>query len=60
MFIIHLLLLPLPWKRIAPETIKEALKKVKGVPGRFESIDEGQNYSVIVDYAHTRMVWKTF
>jgi UDP-N-acetylmuramoyl-L-alanyl-D-glutamate--2,6-diaminopimelate ligase len=40
-------------ERIAPETIKEALKKVKGVPGRFESIDEGQNYSVIVDYAHT-------
>lgn len=35
------------------DVIKRALEKVKGVPGRFESIDEGQDYSVIVDYAHT-------
>jgi UDP-N-acetylmuramoyl-L-alanyl-D-glutamate--2,6-diaminopimelate ligase len=26
---------------------------VRGVPGRFESIDEGQPFDVIVDYAHT-------
>lgn len=30
-----------------------ALKEVKGVPGRFETVDEGQPFSVIVDYAHT-------
>src|SRR5206468_627876 len=26
---------------------------VQGVPGRFESIEEGQPFDVIVDYAHT-------
>ncbi len=40
-------------ERIPPQTIKTALEKVRGVPGRFESIDEGQDFSVIVDYAHT-------
>ncbi|NLO88974.1 MAG: UDP-N-acetylmuramoyl-L-alanyl-D-glutamate--2,6-diaminopimelate ligase [Clostridia bacterium] len=35
------------------ELIKEALEKAKGVPGRFESVEEGQDFSVIVDYAHT-------
>ena len=25
----------------------------RGVPGRFESVDEGQPFAVIVDYAHT-------
>ena len=33
--------------------IKDALEKVKGVPGRFERIDLGQDFAVIVDYAHT-------
>src|SRR5207248_259915 len=28
-------------------------ESVAGVPGRFESIDEGQPFDVIVDYAHT-------
>jgi len=27
------------------------MEKIKSVPGRLESIDEGQNFSVIVDYA---------
>jgi UDP-N-acetylmuramoyl-L-alanyl-D-glutamate--2,6-diaminopimelate ligase len=31
---------------------KQALGKVTGVPGRMEVIDEGQNFSVLVDYAH--------
>lgn len=35
------------------DTIAEALEKVKGVPGRFEPVDEGQDFTVIVDYAHT-------
>lgn len=33
--------------------IKEALESIQGVSGRFESVDAGQNFSVIVDYAHT-------
>lgn len=32
--------------------IKKALEKVKGVPGRMEFIEEGQNFSILVDYAH--------
>ncbi|WP_188205722.1 UDP-N-acetylmuramoyl-L-alanyl-D-glutamate--2,6-diaminopimelate ligase [Alkalibacillus aidingensis] len=35
------------------ETVKEALSNIKGIPGRFEAIDLGQSFSVIVDYAHT-------
>jgi UDP-N-acetylmuramoyl-L-alanyl-D-glutamate--2,6-diaminopimelate ligase len=34
-------------------TIAEALAATPGIPGRFESINEGQPYAVIVDYAHT-------
>lgn len=33
--------------------IKEALEKVKFVPGRLELIEEGQPFHVLVDYAHT-------
>jgi UDP-N-acetylmuramoyl-L-alanyl-D-glutamate--2,6-diaminopimelate ligase len=33
--------------------IKETLEKVGGVPGRFERVDLGQDFLVIVDYAHT-------
>ncbi len=33
--------------------IKSALEKVQGVPGRFEQVDCGQDFTVIVDYAHT-------
>lgn len=35
------------------ETIKKALEKISGVNGRFEQVVAGQNYAVIVDYAHT-------
>jgi UDP-N-acetylmuramoyl-L-alanyl-D-glutamate--2,6-diaminopimelate ligase len=34
-------------------TIAEALAATPGIPGRFESINEGQPFAVIVDYAHT-------
>ncbi|NLV15786.1 MAG: UDP-N-acetylmuramoyl-L-alanyl-D-glutamate--2,6-diaminopimelate ligase [Syntrophomonadaceae bacterium] len=40
-------------ENVAPDVIRKGIEKVAGVPGRFELIDEGQNYSVIVDYAHT-------
>ena len=33
--------------------IKNGLEKIKGIPGRFELIKENQNFTVIVDYAHT-------
>lgn len=35
------------------EISKKILEKVPGVPGRFEKIDLGQDFTVIVDYAHT-------
>jgi len=38
---------------IPPATIKKALEGVPGVPGRFEQVDRGQNFAVVVDYAHT-------
>jgi UDP-N-acetylmuramoyl-L-alanyl-D-glutamate--2,6-diaminopimelate ligase len=38
---------------IDDDAIARGLESVRGVPGRFESIDEGQPFDVIVDYAHT-------
>lgn len=35
------------------ETIKVALESMSGVAGRFEQVNCGQNFGVIVDYAHT-------
>jgi UDP-N-acetylmuramoyl-L-alanyl-D-glutamate--2,6-diaminopimelate ligase len=35
------------------DAIRRGLESVAGVPGRFESIEAGQPFSVIVDYAHT-------
>ena len=40
-------------EKVAPETIKKALEAFKSVPGRFELVDAGQEFSIIVDYAHT-------
>lgn len=37
---------------IDDEAIKRGLESVRGVPGRFETVDEGQPFQVIVDYAH--------
>jgi len=33
--------------------IKKSLESIEGIPGRFETINEGQNFTVIIDYAHT-------
>ncbi len=35
------------------EAIRAGVESVAGVPGRFESVEEGQPFPVIVDYAHT-------
>jgi len=36
---------------IYDEKIKSGLEKITGTPGRLEKIDEGQDFTVIVDYA---------
>jgi len=33
--------------------VAEGVERLGGVPGRFESVDEGQPFQVIVDYSHT-------
>jgi len=38
---------------IAPEAISGGLEALDAVPGRFEPVDEGQDFLVVVDYAHT-------
>ncbi len=38
---------------IPPAIISSGIAKLKGVRGRFELIEEGQNFGVVVDYAHT-------
>ena len=35
------------------DTLVEALERGVRVPGRMEPVDEGQEYAVLVDYAHT-------
>jgi UDP-N-acetylmuramoyl-L-alanyl-D-glutamate--2,6-diaminopimelate ligase len=37
---------------IDEDAIRRGLESVRGVPGRFESVDAGQPFHVIVDYAH--------
>ena len=38
---------------VGDDAIRRGIESVTGVPGRFEPIDEGQPFTVIVDYAHT-------
>jgi len=38
---------------VAPDDAAEGLARAERVPGRFEPIDEGQEFAVLVDYAHT-------
>jgi UDP-N-acetylmuramoyl-L-alanyl-D-glutamate--2,6-diaminopimelate ligase len=35
------------------EKVAEGIASVRGVPGRFEAVDAGQDFTVLVDYAHT-------
>jgi UDP-N-acetylmuramoyl-L-alanyl-D-glutamate--2,6-diaminopimelate ligase len=38
---------------VAEDAIRRGIEGLAGVPGRFESVDAGQPFTVIVDYAHT-------
>ncbi len=38
---------------VDPEVAAEGLAQAQRVPGRFEPVDEGQGFAVLVDYAHT-------
>ncbi len=38
---------------IDDDAIAYGIKELRGVPGRFEAVDEGQPFAVLVDYAHT-------
>lgn len=38
---------------VAPDAVKEGIRTLRRVPGRFDRIQRGQPFGVIVDYAHT-------
>jgi UDP-N-acetylmuramoyl-L-alanyl-D-glutamate--2,6-diaminopimelate ligase len=38
---------------VSPASIADGLEAVESIPGRFERIDVGQPFMVVVDYAHT-------
>ena len=38
---------------LPPEVIARGIADCKGVPGRFERVDVGQPFAVVVDYSHT-------
>ena len=38
---------------LAPEQLASGIAACRAVPGRFERVDEGQPFLVVVDYAHT-------
>jgi len=39
--------------QLPPEVIEKGIAACQGVPGRFERVDEGQPFAVVVDYSHT-------
>jgi UDP-N-acetylmuramoyl-L-alanyl-D-glutamate--2,6-diaminopimelate ligase len=38
---------------VAPDAVQRGIASLKGVPGRIERVDVGQDFTVLVDYAHT-------
>ncbi len=41
------------WAGVSLDRIKQGIESVTEVPGRFQRIDLGQKFTVVVDYAHT-------
>src|SRR5207244_904689 len=44
---------------IPGEKIRAGLENLKNIPGRMERIDEGQGFTLIVDYAHENLSLNT-
>ncbi|HUU42523.1 MAG TPA: UDP-N-acetylmuramoyl-L-alanyl-D-glutamate--2,6-diaminopimelate ligase [Planctomycetota bacterium] len=38
---------------VTPDAVREGIARLAVVPGRLEPVDEGQDFAVFVDYAHT-------
>ncbi len=38
---------------VSPEDARRGIASLSGVPGRMERVDAGQDFAVVVDYAHT-------
>jgi UDP-N-acetylmuramoyl-L-alanyl-D-glutamate--2,6-diaminopimelate ligase len=38
---------------VPPDAVQRGIAALKGVPGRIERVDVGQDFTVLVDYAHT-------
>jgi UDP-N-acetylmuramoyl-L-alanyl-D-glutamate--2,6-diaminopimelate ligase len=38
---------------LSPDDIRQGLEQVRDIPGRFERVEAGQEFTVVVDYAHT-------
>ncbi|HXF91540.1 MAG TPA: UDP-N-acetylmuramoyl-L-alanyl-D-glutamate--2,6-diaminopimelate ligase [Nitrospiraceae bacterium] len=38
---------------LSPDEVRSGLEQVRDVPGRFERVEAGQDFTVVVDYAHT-------
>jgi UDP-N-acetylmuramoyl-L-alanyl-D-glutamate--2,6-diaminopimelate ligase len=38
---------------VPEQAIEQGIAEAPSVPGRFETVDEGQRFTVVVDYAHT-------
>jgi UDP-N-acetylmuramoyl-L-alanyl-D-glutamate--2,6-diaminopimelate ligase len=38
---------------VGADTIREGVESLKGVPGRMELVEAGQDFTIIVDYAHS-------
>ncbi|MGQ0809719.1 MAG: UDP-N-acetylmuramoyl-L-alanyl-D-glutamate--2,6-diaminopimelate ligase [Nitrospiraceae bacterium] len=38
---------------LSPDHIRAGITRITNVPGRFERVEAGQNFTVVVDYAHT-------
>jgi UDP-N-acetylmuramoyl-L-alanyl-D-glutamate--2,6-diaminopimelate ligase len=38
---------------VAPDVVAEGIRRLRAVPGRFEKVEAGQPFGVVVDYAHT-------